>query len=73
MRSKKLDLLVEEIQKQYRESQGDYEMSSIFGSVGPSERMDLCKYMVNKINEIYQTKYQVKEYEDNKREYGLPR
>jgi hypothetical protein len=57
MKLKKLEMLVEEIKKEYDIAKEDYDMSSMFSSGGHLMRVEMCKNLVNKINKIYGTKY----------------
>lgn len=60
MRSKKLDMLVGEIRRQYEAAENDYEAN---GPAWPQvlKRMDMCKELINRLNKIYNTKYELKE------------
>jgi hypothetical protein len=59
MKNKKLDLLVEEIQRQYDKSHEEYLMSSML-SIHGIETAYACKRFLNKINEVYNTNYELK-------------
>ena len=59
MERKKLNRLVEEIQREYQTAKSDFIDSGMFSSAVHASRMSLCERIINKINEIYKNKYQV--------------
>ena len=59
MKTKKLDELIEMIQAVYLNAQGDYLMSSMMSIHGLGE-IALCERLVDKINILYKTSYELK-------------
>lgn len=61
MKLKKLDMLVREIQRGASEAKRQEAEESMFGSMGLSQRISVYDEIIQKINEIYQTKYELME------------
>lgn len=57
---RKIDLLVGELQKEYTSADQNYQASSLFTSIGFMHRMELCRDLITKINELYKTDYKLK-------------
>jgi len=55
-----LDSLVQELQENYDRAIGDYVMGGMFSRHVYLDQVDLCKKLVTKINELYQTSYEIK-------------
>ena len=60
-----LGILVREIQKQYEEAEDDYYNGERPAWQENLKRQDICHKLINKINEIYQTKYELKKSKAN--------